>query len=75
MSEQAKEKLTLGLPKGSLQDTTQKLFDLAGYQVRIPSRSYYPEIDDPEVGLYFDSRPGNGEVCGAGRDGCWYYWP
>jgi ATP phosphoribosyltransferase len=42
-------KLRLGLPKGSLQETTVKLFSLAGYDVRIGSRSYYPDIDDPEI--------------------------
>jgi ATP phosphoribosyltransferase len=39
----------LGLPKGSLQETTGKLFALAGYNIRFPERSYYPEIDDPEI--------------------------
>jgi ATP phosphoribosyltransferase len=42
-------KLRIGLPKGSLQDTTVKLFGLAGWRVRVPDRSYYPEIDDPEI--------------------------
>ncbi len=42
-------KLRLGIPKGSLQDTTQKLFDLAGFDLRISGRSYYPGIDDPEI--------------------------
>jgi ATP phosphoribosyltransferase len=41
--------LVLGLPKGSLQDTTAKLFALAGFSLRIQDRSYYPEIDDPEL--------------------------
>ena len=41
--------LRLGLPKGSLQETTQKLFTLAGFDLRIASRSYYPDIDDPEI--------------------------
>jgi ATP phosphoribosyltransferase len=41
--------LRLGLPKGSLHDTTTRLFGLAGYVVRVTSRSYYPEIDDPEI--------------------------
>jgi len=45
----AKRQLRLGLPKGSLQATTAKLFELAGYNLRFPERSYYPEIDDPEV--------------------------
>ena len=42
-------KLRLGLPKGSLQETTIKLFARAGFTVRIASRSYYPDIDDPEI--------------------------
>ena len=41
--------LRLGIPKGSLQDTTVKLFAHAGYQVDVSSRSYYPAIDDPEL--------------------------
>ena len=41
--------LRLGLPKGSLQETTGRLFGLAGYNVRFRERSYYPEIDDPEI--------------------------
>jgi ATP phosphoribosyltransferase len=41
--------LKLGLPKGSLQDATVKLFDKAGYTVAISSRSYFPAIDDPEI--------------------------
>lgn len=42
-------RLRLGLPKGSLQETTTRLFGLAGYNLRIRDRSYYPEIDDPEI--------------------------
>ena len=42
-------RLRLGLPKGSLQSTTAKLFEGAGYSLRFPERSYYPEIDDPEI--------------------------
>ncbi len=41
--------LRLGIPKGSLQETTQRLFVRAGYDLRISGRSYYPEIDDPEI--------------------------
>jgi ATP phosphoribosyltransferase len=41
--------LRIGLPKGSLQQTTQRLFTQAGYKLRIPERSYYPDIDDPEL--------------------------
>ncbi len=42
-------KLRIGLPKGSLQETTTQLFAKAGYDVRISGRSYYPSIDDPEI--------------------------
>ncbi len=41
--------LKLGLPKGSLQDATVKLFDKAGFTVTISSRSYFPTIDDAEI--------------------------
>ena len=47
MSEEPK--LVLGLPKGSLQETTVQLFAKAGYDVRISGRSYYPSIDDAEI--------------------------
>jgi ATP phosphoribosyltransferase len=45
----APRRLRLGLPKGSLQETTQRLFVLAGFNLRIADRSYYPDIDDPEL--------------------------
>jgi ATP phosphoribosyltransferase len=41
--------LRLGIPKGSLQETTQRLFAQAGYHLRVSGRSYYPDIDDPEI--------------------------
>ncbi len=46
-----KEKiLKLGLPKGSLQEATFKMFRKAGFGVSLPSeRSYFPSIDDPEI--------------------------
>ncbi len=43
------DRLRLGLPKGSLQETTRKLLARAGFNVRISGRSYYPDIDDPEI--------------------------
>ncbi len=46
---EAKDRLRLGIPKGSLQETTKKLFALAGYNLRISGRSYYPDIDDAEI--------------------------
>ena len=42
-------KLKLGIPKGSLQDSTVQLFGRAGFNVYVSSRSYFPTIDDPEI--------------------------
>ncbi len=42
-------KLRIGLPKGSLQESTKELFRRAGYSVVFGKRSYYPSIDDPEL--------------------------
>ena len=47
--DQQDRRLRLGIPKGSLQETTQKLFVRAGYDLRISGRSYYPDIDDAEI--------------------------
>lgn len=41
--------LKIGLPKGSLQETTFKLFKNAGYTIKLLERSYVPSIDDPEM--------------------------
>ena len=49
MSGKSKGCLRLGLPKGSLQETTALLFAKAGYNIRFSSKAYYPEIDDPEI--------------------------
>lgn len=43
------DKLVLGIPKGSLQDSTVDLFRRAGYDVQISSRSYFPSIDDEKI--------------------------
>jgi ATP phosphoribosyltransferase len=42
-------KLKLGLPKGSLQDSTVQLFARAGFAIYVSSRSYFPSVDDPEI--------------------------
>ena len=42
-------KLKLGIPKGSLQESTIRLFARAGYRVVVAGRSYTPRIDDPEI--------------------------
>jgi len=41
--------LNLGLPKGSLQESTLKLFRKAGYHISVSDRSYYPVFDDKEI--------------------------
>ena len=44
-----KNKLKLGIPKGSLQETTIKIFEKAGYKIKASSRSYFPSINDSEI--------------------------
>jgi ATP phosphoribosyltransferase len=41
--------LKLGIPKGSLEESTVALFRRAGYEIRTSSRSYFPTIDDPDI--------------------------
>jgi ATP phosphoribosyltransferase len=41
--------IQLGIPKGSLQDSTIDMFFKAGYRIKVSSRSYYPVIDDDEI--------------------------
>ena len=41
--------LNIGLPKGSLQESTLHLFRKAGFNINVGSRSYVPTIDDPEL--------------------------
>jgi ATP phosphoribosyltransferase len=43
--------LKLGLPKGSLQESTFNIFKKAGFNIKATSRSYYPDIDDKEINL------------------------
>jgi ATP phosphoribosyltransferase len=42
-------KLKIGLPKGSLQESTFELFKKAGWNIKSSSRSYYPAVDDDEL--------------------------
>ena len=44
-----KDKLVLGIPKGSLQESTLELFERAGYNISASSRSYRPSIDDERM--------------------------
>ena len=41
--------LRLGIPKGSLQDSTIHLLARAGFNVYVSPRSYFPTIDDPTI--------------------------
>lgn len=46
--------LKIGIPKGSLQESTIELFKRAGFNISIASRSYIPYIDDPAMeGMMF----------------------
>jgi ATP phosphoribosyltransferase len=41
--------LRIGLPSGSLQNATVELFAKAGYRIRIPDRSVFPQFDDAGI--------------------------
>lgn len=47
--EKPSQTLKLGIPKGSLQESTFRLFKKAGYTLNVSSRSYFPTIDDVEI--------------------------
>ncbi len=46
-----KQILKIGLPKGSLEEATYRLFAKAGFKIKARSRSYYPTIDDEQISL------------------------
>jgi len=48
-----KNTLKLGLPKGSLQESTLDLFRKAGIRVSAGDRSYFPYCDDDEIEIMF----------------------
>lgn len=41
------KQLMLGIPKGSLQESTIKLFRQSGWRISLSDRNYFPEINDP----------------------------
>lgn len=41
--------LKLGIPKGSLENSTISLFDRAGWKIHKHVRNYFPDIDDPDI--------------------------
>lgn len=44
--------LKIGIPKGSLERATIELFSKSGWQIKLVSRNYFPEIDDPELSCF-----------------------
>ena len=51
MKKLPEDKLALGVPKGSLQQSTVDLFRRAGFDLVIPERSYFPDIDDEDIAV------------------------
>jgi len=43
------KKLKFGIPKGSLEKATIELLARSGWRINVHHRSYFPEIDDPEI--------------------------
>ena len=41
--------LKFGIPKGSLQKATIGLFEKSGWKITVNDRSYFPDINDPEI--------------------------
>ncbi len=41
--------LSIGIPKGSLEKATIELFERSGWKIKLASRNYFPEVDDPEL--------------------------
>ncbi len=43
------KQLMLGIPKGSLQESTLRLFEQSGWRISLSDRNYFPEINDPFI--------------------------
>ncbi len=41
--------LKLGIPKGSLQNSTIELFRRSGWKINVNGRSYFPDINDDTI--------------------------
>jgi hypothetical protein len=60
--------LKMGIPKGSLENATIALFEKSGWQIKLASRNYFPEVDDPELSCSI-CRP---QKCrGMSNRACW----
>lgn len=44
-----RKQMRIGIPKGSLEEATIKLFAKAGWKITSHHRNYFPEINDPEL--------------------------
>ncbi|MBO4314092.1 MAG: ATP phosphoribosyltransferase [Desulfovibrio sp.] len=51
MSDIVKPIIKLGIPKGSLEESTIDLFERAGWKIRRHTRNYFPDINDPEIAV------------------------
>ena len=45
------KQLKIGLPKGSLQDSTIKLFAKSGWKINLHHRNYFPDVNDEELNI------------------------
>lgn len=43
------KQLALGVPKGSLQESTIRLFRQSGWKISLSDRNYFPEINDSDI--------------------------
>jgi ATP phosphoribosyltransferase len=43
------QQLRLGVPKGSLQEATIRLFEKSGWRISLASRNYFPQINDTDI--------------------------
>lgn len=43
------KQLVLGIPKGSLQESTIRLFRQSGWRISLSDRNYFPEINDSDI--------------------------
>lgn len=43
------KQLVLGIPKGSLQESTIRLFRQSGWRISLSDRNYFPEINDAQI--------------------------
>ena len=43
------QQLKLGVPKGSLQEATIKLFERSGWRISLSARNYFPQINDTDI--------------------------